>query len=106
MARKNRQEVETVVQPRLNITLRTAVNGYLLDVDDEGYMYFDEQALLEGFCIHVGLQRRGEMTRQEIDGLLKATLDGTAERLLQREVNELRAQVRELKREIKRMRLL
>lgn len=95
-----------MVQPRLNITLRTAVNGYLLDVDDEGYMYFDEQALLEGFCIHVGLQRRGEMTRQEIDGLLKATLDGTAERLLQREVNELRAQVRELKREIKRMRLL
>ena len=103
MARKNRQEVETVVQPRLNITLRTAVNGYLLDVDDEGYMYFDEQALLEGFCIHVGLQRLGEMTRQEIDGLLKATLDGTAERLLQREVNELRAQVRELKREIKRL---
>ena len=103
MARKNRQEVETVVQPRLNITLRTAVNGYLLDVDDEGYMYFDEQALLEGFCIHVGLQRRGEMTRQEINGLLKATLDGTAERLLQREVNELRAQVRELKREIKRL---
>lgn len=103
MARKKRQEVETVVQPRLNITLRTAVNGYLLDVDDEGYMYFDEQALLEGFCIHVGLQRRGEMTRQEIDGLLKATLDGTAERLLQREVNELRAQVRELRREIKRL---
>ena len=92
-----------MVQPRLNITLRTAVNGYLLDVDDEGYMYFDEQALLEGFCIHVGLQRRGEMTRQEIDTLLKATLDGTAERLLQREVNELRAQVRELRREIKRL---
>ena len=91
------------MQPRLNITLRTAMNGYLLDVDDEGYMYFDEQALLEGFCIHVGLQRRGEMTRQEIDGLLKATHDGTAERLLQREVNGLRAQVRELRREIKRL---
>ena len=103
MARKKRQEVETVVQPRLNITLRTAPNGYLLDVDDEGYMYFDEQTLLEGFCIHVGLQRRGEMTRQEINDLLKATHDGTAERQLQREVNELRAQVRELRREIKRL---
>ncbi|MCR4916449.1 MAG: hypothetical protein K6A96_11905 [Prevotella sp.] len=105
MARK-RQPVETVMQPRLNITLRTAPNGYLLDVDDEGYMYFDEQSLLEGFCIHVGLQRRGEMTRQEINDLLKATQNGTAERQLQREVNELRAQVRELKKEVRRLKLM
>ena len=51
MARRKQQAAtEAVRQPKLNITLRTVKNGYLLDVEGEGYMYFNEQSLVEGFC--------------------------------------------------------
>ena len=74
MARRKQQAAtEAVRQPKLNITLRTVRNGYLLDVEGEGYMYFNEQSLLEGFCIHVGLERKVFMTRDEIRSLLRAT---------------------------------
>ncbi len=36
-------------QKRLAILLRTMVNGYMLEVNNEGYMYFNAQSLLEGF---------------------------------------------------------
>ena len=40
-------------QKRLAILLRTMVNGYMLEVNNEGYMYFNAQSLLEGFMVHV-----------------------------------------------------
>ena len=48
---------------RLTIQLRTMVNGYMLEVNNEGYMYFNAQSLLEGFCIHVGMERLEAMTK-------------------------------------------
>ena len=57
---------------RLRVTLRTMVNGYMLEVNDEGYMYFDDQSLLEGFCIHVGMNRLEAMTMVEIKDMLSA----------------------------------
>lgn len=102
MAKRKKQAVtETVRQPKLNITLRTVPNGYLLDVEKEGYMYFDEQSLLEGFYIHVGLERKVFMTRDEIRSLLRATEDGSAEKRLQEEVTQLQEELKAVKAELR-----
>lgn len=97
-------------QKGLRIQMRTLVNGYLLEVNGEGFMFFDAQSLLEGFCIHVGLERLSEMTKKETKNLLRAIQDGSVARKLQEEVNQLNAEleeqqnlVRNLKAKIKKM---
>ena len=50
------QTNEQKEQKKLAILLRTMTNGYMLEVNDEGYMYFNAQSLLEGFMVHVGLE--------------------------------------------------
>ena len=93
---------------RLTIMLKTMVNGYMLEVNNEGYMYFNAQSLLEGFCIHVGMERLEAMTKEEIKAMVKSVKDGSIAKKLQAEVTELKAliseqkkQIREQKREIK-----
>ena len=93
---------------RLAILLRTMTNGYMLDVNNEGYMYFNAQSLLEGFMVHVGLERLEAMTKEEIQEMLDSLKDGSAVKKLQAEVTELKAlvddqrkQIRELKSKIK-----
>ena len=95
---------------RLAILLRTMTNGYMLEVNDEGYMYYSAQTLLEGFLVHVGLERLEAMTREEIKEMLESLKDGSAEKKLQAEITELKAlvddqkkQIRELKRRIKEL---
>lgn len=94
MAKKEQQEQESV-----KILLRTMTNGYMLDVDDEGYMYFNVQELLEGFFIHIGMRRLKAMTKKEIKALVSAVKEGSALRKLQVEVNELSAQLKDCKKE-------
>ena len=86
---------------RLVISLKTKRNGYLLEVGDEGYMYFDAQKMIEGFLVHVGLGRLEAMSSQEVKNLLKATLEGSAERKLQQEVTALKEVVKDLKKNLK-----
>ena len=100
---ENKQEVK-----RLAILLRTLTNGYMLEVNNEGYMYFNAQSLLEGFCIHVGMERLDAMTKEEIKVMLGSLKDGSAVKKLQAEVTELKTLIaeqkkviREQKREIK-----
>ena len=95
---------------KLAILLRTMVNGYMLEVNNEGYMYFNAQSLLEGFMVHVGLERLESMTKEEIKDMLDSLKDGSAVKKLQAEVTELKAlvddqkkQIRELKRVIKEL---
>ncbi len=109
MARK-KEVKEQAEQRKLAIQLRTMVNGYSLEVNDEGYMYFDAPSLLEGFMVHVGLERLEAMTKEEIKEMLGALKDGSAVKKLQAEVTELKAladdqrkQIRELKRRIKEL---
>ena len=103
-------EKEQTEPMKLAILLRTMTNGYMLDVNNEGYMYFNAQSLLEGFMVHVGLERLEAMTREEIKEMLDALKDGSAVKKLQAEVTELkslvddqRKQIRELKRKIKEL---
>ena len=88
-------------QLKLDIRLRTVSNGYALEVNEEGYMYFNAQSLLEGFCIHVGIERLEAMTKGEVRKMLKATMNGSIAKMLQAEVTELKAQVLEQKKLIR-----
>ena len=104
------QTNEQKEQKKLAILLRTMTNGYMLEVNNEGYMYFSAQSLLEGFMIRVGMERLEAMTREEIKAMLDSLKDGSAVKKLQAEVTELKAlvdnqkkQIRELKRRIKEL---
>jgi len=95
---------------KLAILLRTMVNGYMLEVNNEGYMYFNAQSLLEGFMVHVGLERLESMTKEEIKDMLNSLKDGSAVKKLLAEVTELKAlvddqkkQIRDLKKTIKEL---
>ena len=55
----------------------------MLEVNNEGYMYFNAQNLLEGFCIHVGMERLEAMTKEEIKAMVKAVKDGSIAKKLQ-----------------------
>ena len=105
-----KEEMEQKEPQRLAILLRTITNGYMLDVNNEGYMYYSAQSLLEGFLVHVGLERLEAMTKEEIKEMLESLKDGSAVKKLQAEVTELmalvddqRKQIRELKRKIKEL---
>ena len=104
------EKEQTKEQQRLAILLRTMTNGYMLDVNNEGYMNYSAQSLLEGFMVHVGLERLEAMTKEEIKEMLESLKDGSAEKKLQAEITELKAlvddqrkQIRELKRKIKEL---
>lgn len=110
MAQKKNEKEQSKEQKRLVILLRTMVNGYMLDVNNEGYMYFNAQSLLEGFMVHIGLERLESMTKEEIKDMLVALRDGSAVKKLQAEVTALQAlvndqkkQIRELKKTIKEL---
>ena len=81
--------------PRL--ALRSMRNCYLLDVDDEGYMYYGIDELIEGFFMHVGLGRPNAMTKAQMDFLIDAIKNGTAVVEIQREAAKYRRQVKTLK---------
>ena len=100
------EQNETALEEKkyLGILLRTMRNGYSLDVEGEGYMYHDLQSMLEGFLVHVGMNRVGEMTKEEMAELLKAYQDGSAEKKLQEEIDMLKARIVELKKEVKQLR--
>ena len=90
---------------KLAILLRTMTNGYMLDVNNEGYMYFDAPSLLEGFCIHVGMERLEAMTMEEIKEMLDSLKDGSAVKKLQAEVTELKALVDDQKKQIRELKI-
>ena len=99
----NKKEIKEQAkeQKRLVILLRTMVNGYSLEVNGEGYMYFNAQSLLEGFLVHIGLERLEAMTKEEIRDMLNSLKDGSAVKKLQAEVTELKALVDDQKKQIK-----
>ena len=88
-------------QERMILSVRTKVNGYLLEVNDEGYIFFDVRKLLAGMFIHVGMERLEAMTKEEIDIMMAATKDGSLVKQLQAEVTALKAEIAEQKKLIR-----
>ena len=98
---KKQKKEQAKEQKRLVILLRTMVNGYMLEVNNEGYMYFNAQSLLEGFMVHIGMERLESMTKEEIKEMLDSLKDGSAVKKLQAEVTSLKALVDDQKKQIK-----
>ena len=88
-------------QERMILSVRTKANGYLLEVNDEGYMFFDVRKLLAGMFLHVGMERLEAMTKEEIDIMMAATKDGSLVKRLQAEVMTLKAEIAEQKKLIR-----
>ena len=92
-------------QKRTALLVRTMSNGYSVDLEREGYMFYTLQDLMEGLFVHVGMNRLGVMTKEEIKEMVKATKDGSIVKKLQAEVNELKDIIAEQKKEIRKLRI-
>lgn len=91
------------------INVMTLRNGYALKVDGESYMYYNQQALLEGMLVRIGMDRQDEMTKNDLHAMVEAIKDGSAIKQLQEQIaamqttnEDLRRQIRTLKRHAKR----
>lgn len=56
----------------IKISVQTLPNGYSLDVDGKGFMYFNLQELVEGIFVHVGLQKLDYLDNEIITSLMTA----------------------------------
>jgi hypothetical protein len=79
------------------LKLTTRVNGYALDVNDEGYMYRNIPDLVNGFFLHVGLGRPNDMTVEDMNQMIAALKDGSAVIQIQREAAALQRELRKQK---------
>ena len=71
MKRKGTTEEKPVSKPKLlRITLTTVPNGYSLDVDGVGYMYYNTTSLIEGIIYHIGLHQKKWADDETIKALL------------------------------------
>ena len=80
----------------VKVSVMTLNNGYSLDVDGKGYLYFDVVELAKGLILHAGLGRTSPTTKFGRDSLLRAIGKGSAEKKLQKEINELQKKVESL----------
>ena len=74
---------------------------YSVDLEKENFMYYSPMALLEGLFVHVGMNREGAMTKEEIKVLIEAVKDGGAVTKLQEEVNQLKDTIAELRKQVR-----
>ncbi len=87
---KARKPIET------RVCVVTLNNGYTLVVDGNSYLYFDIVELAKGLILHAGLGRKSPTTKFGRDALLKAIGNGSAEKRMQKEINELQKKVDQL----------
>lgn len=91
------------------INVMTLRNGYALKVEGESYMYYNQQSLLEGMLVRMGMDRHDEMSKDDLHAMVEAIKDGSAIKQLQEQIaamqttnEDLRRQIRTLKRHAKR----
>lgn len=92
---------EEMEQKRFEIQVRTLTNGFMLEVNNEGYMYYDAISLIEGICIHVGLERFEAMTKKELKQMMDTIKDSSIAKTLQAEVTALKTEIHEQKKLIR-----
>jgi hypothetical protein len=83
---------------------KTKQNSYMLSYNGEEYMYFDFADLIEGVITHVGLKYEDELTKKQRKALIKATADGSTERLLCARITEMEKTLESRKNTIKLLR--
>ena len=55
------------------IKVENVPNGYTLDVNGQGFLYFTTEELVEGFLVHVGMKEADFLSRDAIKKLLEAS---------------------------------
>ena len=58
----------------LNIKVQTVHNGYVLDLENKSYMYYNLSELLDGFIYHVGLEELDEVDNETRRDIITASL--------------------------------
>ena len=96
MANKMTKKMKARKPIEVKVSVMTLNNGYSLDVDGKGYLYFDVVELAKGLILHAGLGRTSPTTKFGRDALLRAIGNGSAEKRLQKEINELHKKVESL----------
>ena len=94
MAKKKMIKARKPIETRVCVV--TLNNGYTLVVDGNSYLYFDVVELAKGLILHAGLGRTSPTTKFGRDALLRAIGNGSAEKRLQKEINELHKKVESL----------
>ena len=95
------KQIKEQKQELITIQVKTLPNGYTVDLEKENFMYYSPMALLEGLFVHVGMNREGAMTKEEIKTLIEAVKDGGAVTKLQEEVNQLKDTIAELRKQVR-----
>ena len=95
------KQIKEQKQELIDIQVKTLPNGYSVDLEKENFMYYSPMALLEGLFVHVGMNREGALTKEEIKTLIEAVKDGGAVTKLQAEVNELKDTIAELRKQVR-----
>jgi hypothetical protein len=75
-------------------------NGYSVDLEKESFMYYSPMALMEGLFVHVGMNREGAMTKEEIKSLIESVKNCGIVTKLQAEVNALNDTIAECSKKI------
>ena len=59
------------------IEVKTLPNGYALDIEGSrnGFFYFDEVKLLEGFMLHVGLEMLDQLNTETMDDFIVTAMN-------------------------------
>ena len=95
------KQIKEQKQELITIQVKTLPNGYTVDLEKENFMYYSPMALLEGLFVHVGMNREGALTKEDIKTLIEAVKDGGAVTKLQAEVNELKDTIAELRKQVR-----
>ena len=95
------KQIKEQKQELIDIQVKTLPNGYTVDLEKENFMYYSPMALLEGLFVHVGMNREGAVTKEEIKTLIEAVKDGGAVTKLQEEVNQLKDTIAELRKQVR-----
>ena len=62
---------------KMKIEVNTVKNGYTLDIDGQGYMYFNSGELMAGILAHVGMAEKEPLTNKDTLELLFDAMLGT-----------------------------
>lgn len=81
-----------------NITVQTLPNGYSLTFDgmkqSQGYMYFNEEKLLEGFMLHIGLNMTDQLSTETMQDFIVAAMNWNDNEKCVKEIEKLNLNLR------------
>lgn len=78
------------------IKVETVPNGYTLDVNGQGYMYFNLEELLKGFMVHIGLNELEYINMEGLESFIEAAVKWKDNGKLVKELTKCKAKLERL----------